>query len=45
MIDVFTKCACIKPLKDKDAKTVFNGFIQIINKTKHKPNKLWVDQG
>ena len=33
------------PLKDKKAKTVLNGFIRIVNKSKRKPNKLWVDQG
>ena len=26
-------------------KTVLHGFIEIINKSKCKPNKLWVDQG
>ena len=34
----------VKPLKDKKAKTVFNGSAEIINKSKRKPNKLWVDQ-
>ena len=43
--DVFTKYAWFKPLKDKKAKTVFYCFIEIANKSKHKPNKLWVDQG
>ena len=42
--DVFTKYACAKPLKDKKGKTVLNAFIEIINKSKCKPNKLWVDQ-
>ena len=35
----------MESLKDKKAKTVFNGFIKIVIKSKHKPNKLWVDQG
>ena len=35
----------MEPLKDKKAKTVFNGFIEIVIKSKHKPNKLWADQG
>ena len=26
-------------------KTVLNGFIEIVNESNHKPNKLWVDQG
>ena len=33
-----------KPLKDKKAKTVLHGFIEIVNKSKHKQNKFWVDQ-
>ena len=45
VIDVFTKYALVKPLKDKNAETVFHGFIEIVNKSKCAPNKLWVDQG
>ena len=45
MIDVFTIYTWANPLKDKKAKTVLNGFIGIVNKSKRKPNKLWVDQG
>ena len=44
VIDVFTKYAWVKPLKDK-GETVFNAFIEIVNESNHKPNKLWVDQG
>ena len=36
---------CVRHLKDEKAKTVVNGFIEIINKSKHQANKLWVDQG
>ena len=45
MIDAFTKLEWIKPLKDKKGKTVLNAFIKIANKSNHKPNKLWIDQG
>ena len=45
MIDAFTKYARVKPLKHKKAKTVFHDFIEIVNKSNLKPNKLWVDQG
>ena len=31
-------------MKDKKAKTVLHGFIEIVNKYKYKPNKLWLDQ-
>ena len=31
-------------MKDKKARTVFNGFLKIVNESNCKPNKLWVDQ-
>ena len=37
--DVFTKQAWIKPLKDKKAKAVLNGFIEEVNESKCKANK------
>ena len=45
VIDVSTKYAWVKPLKDKKGKTVLNVFIEIVNESNRKPNKLWVDQG
>ena len=45
VIDVFTKYAWVKSLKDKISKTVLNAFIEIVNESNRKPNKLWVDQG
>ena len=44
-IDVFTKYAWVKPLKDRKGKTVLNAFFKIVNLSNRKPNKLWVDQG
>ena len=44
-IDVFTKHAWVKPLKDKNGKTVLNAFIEVVNESNLKLNKLWVDQG
>ena len=35
----------VKPLKDKKGKTVINAFIEIVNESNHKPNKLCIDQG
>ena len=32
-IDVFTKYASVKPLKDKKGKTVYNAFIEIVNES------------
>ena len=45
MTDVFTKNIWVKPLIDKKGKTVLNAFIEIVNESNRKPNKLWVDQG
>ena len=45
MIDVFTKYAWVKLLKDKKGKRVLNAFIAIVNESNRKPNKLWIDQG
>ena len=39
------KTLCIKPLKEKKVKTIFNAFIEIVNESNRKPNKLQVDQG
>ena len=40
VIGVFTNHAWIKFLKDKKTKTDLNGFIEIVSKSKGKPNKL-----
>ena len=45
VIGNFTKYAWVKPLKDKKGKTVLSAFIEIVNESNRKPNKLWVDQG
>ena len=36
---------CLFSLKYKKGKTVLNAFIEIVNESYSKPNKLWVDQG
>ena len=36
--------AWVKSLKDKRSKTVLNGFIEMLNKCRRQPNKLWFDQ-
>ena len=36
VINVFTKYAWVKPLKDKKGKVVLNTFIEIVNETNHK---------
>ena len=44
VIDVFTKYAWVKALKEKKAKPVLNAFIDVVNESNCKPNKLWVDR-
>ena len=43
-IVVFIKYAWVKLLKDKKGKAVLNAFVEIVNESSRKPNKLWVDQ-
>ena len=45
VIGVFTKYEQIKPLNNKNVKTVLTAFIKIVNESNPKPNKLRVDQG
>ena len=35
----------VKPLKDRKGKAVLYAFIEIVNESNGKPNKLWVDRG
>ena len=44
-IDILTKYSWVKSLKGKKGKTVLNAFIEIVNESNCKLNKLWVDQG
>ena len=43
-IDIFTKYALVKALKDKKSKTILNAVMEIVNESNRKLNKLWVDQ-
>ena len=43
-IDLFSKYAFVVPLKDKKGTTIVNAFQKILNNSKRKPNKIWVDQ-
>ena len=44
VIDLFSKYAFVVPLKDKKGISIFNAFQSILNKSKRKPNKIWVDK-
>ena len=39
MIHVFNKYAWAKPLIDRKAKIILNGFIELVNNVKRKPRK------
>ena len=44
-IDLFSKYTFVVPLKDKKGTTIANEFQSILDNSKRKPNKIWVDQG
>ena len=41
---MFSPNLLVLNLKDKKAKTVLHGFIEIVTESKRKPNKVCVDQ-
>ena len=45
VIDLFSKYSWDVPLKDKEGVSIINAFQSILNSSKRKPNKIWVDQG
>ena len=42
VINIYSKYAWVVPLKDRKAVTIGNAFQSILNKSKRKPNKIWV---
>ena len=45
MIDVFSKYAWVIALKDELSITIINALQIILDDSKRKPNKIWVDKG
>ena len=45
VIDIFSKYACIVPLKDEKGVSIVNAFQKNLDDSKRKPNKIWVDKG
>ena len=45
IIDIYSKYAWVIPLKDEKGITITNAFPKILNESKCKPNKIWVDEG
>ena len=45
VIDIFSKYTWAVPLKNKKGVTIVNAFQKILDDSKRKPNKIWVDKG
>ena len=45
VIDIFSKYAWVVLLKDRKRVTIVYAFQKILDNSKRKPNKIWVDQG
>ena len=45
VIGFFSKYAFVVPLKDKKGISIVNAFQSILDKSKRKPNKIWVEKG
>ena len=44
VIDLFSKCAWVLPLKDKKGITTVDAFQKNLDSSKRKPNKIWVNE-
>ena len=42
---MFSKYTFVVPLTDKKGTTIVNAFKNILDNSKRKPHKIWVDQG
>ena len=45
VFDIFSKYAWVVPLKDKKGVSIVNAFQSLLDDSKRKPNKIWVDKG
>ena len=45
VIEIFSKYACVVPLKDKIGISIAKAFQGILKQSNRKPNKIWVDNG
>ena len=45
VIDIYSKYARIIPLKDKKGVSIVDAFQKILDDSKRKPNKIWIDKG
>ena len=44
VIDIFSKYAWVIPLRDKKGLSIVNAFQIILQDSRRKPNKIWVDK-
>ena len=45
VIDIFSKYAWYVPQRNKTGVTIVNAFQKVLDSSKRKPKKIWVDQG
>ena len=45
VIDIFSKYAWVVPLKDNKGVGIVDEIKKILDKSRCKPNKIWVDKG
>ena len=45
MIDIVNKYAWVIPLKDKKGVSIVDAFWKILDKSRRKPSKIWIDKG
>ena len=45
VIDLFSRYAWVVTLKDKKGVSIVNGFQSILNSSKGRPSKIWIDHG
>ena len=45
VFDIFSKHAWVIPLKDLKGTTITYAFQKMLDKSRRKPNKIWVDKG
>ena len=45
VIDIFSKYTWVVPSKDVKGVSIVNAFLNILDKSERKPNKIWVGKG
>ena len=45
LINIFSKYACVVPLKGKKRVSIVHAFQKILDDSNRKPNKIWVNKG